>query len=185
MLPTAAPRCYPWECFENCGQNLGINGLIQITKTIFSDKYGCHLHNFSKLLTYIVWTCRYKFPHSFINNIWILHTHYAPVSEIIHFLQISSCSIDISAHLQLQPWHVSSVFTCLVHKPLVTNIAFEASVPTWILFIQLGKITMYCKYRCQGNPHYINIKSSWNHHIIGSSGGQLTLPTHISVTETL
>ena len=156
MLPTAASRCYPWDCFENCGRNLGINGSIQITKAIFSDKYGCNLHNFSKLLTYIVWTYWYKFPHPFINNIWIPHTHYAPVSEIIHFLQ---------------PWHVSPVFTCLVNKPLVTNIAFEAVIPTWILFIQLGKITMYCKYRCQVDPHYINIKLTWKHHIIGNSGG--------------
>ena len=80
-------------------------------------------------------------------------------------------ALTFSAHLQLQRWHVSSVFTCLVNKPLVTNIAFEASIPTWILFIQLGKITMYCKYRCQVDPHYINIKSSWKHQIIGNSGG--------------
>ena len=170
MLPAAASRCYTWDCFENCGQNLRINGLIQITKAIFSDKYGNNLHNSSKLLTYLVWTCRYKFPHLFINNIWIPHTHYAPVSEITCCIS-AVAALTLSAQLQLQHWHVSPVFTCHVNKPLVTNIAFEASIPTWILFIQLCKITMFCKYRCQVDPHYINIKLSWKHHIIGNSGG--------------
>ena len=142
MLPTAASRCYPWDCFENCGRNLGINGSIQITKAIFSDKYGCNLHNFSKLLTYIVWTYWYKFPHPFINNIWIPHTHYAPVSEIIHFLQISSCSLDIfctSATATL------TCFTCIQTQTQTQTEFYSTS-------IEITSITSGCKNQHGGKP---------------------------------